>query len=58
MDDVPPVKNKNGTEIELLPVKELRFKWGQKEVLERIPMYANLKGDWFVEKRLVQEYLK
>jgi hypothetical protein len=58
MDDIPPVKDKNGNQIELLPIKVLKFKWGQKEVLDRVPMYSNIKGDWFVEKRLVQEYLK
>jgi len=54
----PEIKLKDGTNVEVVPIKGLKFKRGFGHILDKITLYANQKGDWFVEKNDILEYLK
>lgn len=54
----PELRDKEGVEVELVPVKGLRFRRGFGDIVERLPLYANEKGDWFVELKDVAEFIK
>lgn len=53
----PDVKDKNGNPVELVNVKNLKYKRGGKDAVEALPWYSNGK-DWFVEKSMVVDYVK
>ena len=54
----PDVKDKDGNQIDLVSVKSVKLKRGGREVLESLPWYSNQKGEWFVERPKIAEYIK
>lgn len=55
---IPTVLNQNLEEINLLNVRKLKFKRGGREHCETLPWYSADGKEWFVEKELIEDYIK
>ena len=58
MNGEPEVRDKEGKPVELVPVKSVRLKRGGREVLERLPWYSGPGGEWFVDRKGIEDFIK
>lgn len=52
------LRDREGSLVPVVRVSGLKLRRGGREVLERLPLYRGVSGEWYVEQRLIREYLK
>jgi len=58
MDNKPILKDKSGQDVELIPVKGLKLRRGFSHLVDNLPLYAGTNGEWYIELKDVEEYMK